>query len=148
MKQIICCAMAVVLIMCMTPVPANAAEMEIIYLDDGSYITVEVQETNSRAAGNISGSKTYTHYGNSGTSDWQAVLTGTFSYTGTSATCTKSSVDVTVYDSAWYVVSKSAGKSGNQATGSVTMGWKKLGVTVERVPVSMTLSCDANGNLS
>ena len=57
-------------------------------------------------------------------------------------------VNVTIYDSSWYTVSKSASKSGNTATGSVIMGDTANGVTVKRVPVSLTLTCDANGNLS
>ena len=67
---------------------------------------------------------------------------------GSKATCTSSSIDVTIYDSEWYVIVKSAGKSENIARGSVTIGKKLLGVTVSQHPVSLTLTCDANGNLS
>ena len=34
------------------------------------------------------------------------------------------------------------------AVGELTMGRKFLGITVEKVPVSMRITCDANGNLS
>lgn len=123
---------------------------ETVYFDDGSYMTVEVTRA-VRASGSVTGSKPYTYYNSSynssGVVQWQAVLTGSFTYTGSSATCTASSVDVTVYDSAWKVISKSASKSENTATASVSMR-KVVGVTVMTVPVSMSLSCDANGNLS
>ena len=119
-----------------------------IHFDDGIYLTECIYITQTRSSGTVSGRKVDTYYASDGATAWQAVLKGTFSYTGSSATCTASSCDVTIYDSAWYIVSKSASKSGNKATASVTMGYKALGVTVNKGPISMSLSCDANGNLS
>lgn len=148
MKRFVSCILLVVLIAGIIPVYAMASEREFIYQDDGSYIIVELINKGARASGTISGGKAYTYYGSNGASAWKAVLNGTFNYTGSGATCTASSVDVTIYDSSWYIISKSANKSGSTATGSVTMGLKSAGVTVSRVPVSLTLSCDANGNLS
>ncbi len=148
MKRILCWGMAFVLLLCIFPVSANAVEMETIYLEDGSYITVQIEPVSSRASGTKTGNKVYTHYDSDDSSNWKAVLTGTFTYTGSSASCTASRVNVTIYDSSWYVVSEDAQKSENKATASVTMGQKALGVTVNKVPVSLTLSCDANGNLS
>lgn len=148
MKRVLCAVMTLMLVFCVLPVSAFASENEIIYLDDGSYITVETITSGMRASGSVSGGKQYTHYGNDGGSNWKAVLNGSFTYTGSSATCTSSSVNVTIYDSSWYVISKSASKSGNQAIGSVTMGEKADGVTVMKVPVSLSLQCDPNGNLS
>lgn len=148
MKRLVCSVLMIALVVCMLPVYANAAECETIYLDDGSYIIVETITGGARASWSVSGGKQYTHYDSGGSSNWKVVLNGTFTYTGSSSTCTASSVDVTIYDSSWYVVSKSASKSGNTATGSVVMGEKAGGVTVTRVPVSLTLKCDANGNLS
>lgn len=148
MKRVVSTALTVILIFCILPLSVFATENEIIYLDDGSYIIVEMICYNTRASGSISGAKQYTHYSNGGESNWKAVLNGSFTYTGSGATCTSSSMDVTIYDSSWYTISKNAGKSGNKAIGSATIGEKALGVTVTRVPVSLTLSCDANGNLS
>lgn len=149
MKRFFSYFLIVSMLLVLLPVQVNAAEAdeEIIYLEDGSYISITVEEHGSRASGTKTGSKTYTYTYDGGTA-WKAILSGTFSYTGTSATCTNSGCSVTIYDSAWYTVSKSAGKSGNSATASVTMGRKSLGVTVAKVPISMKLTCDANGNLS
>lgn len=102
----------------------------------------------SRASNSISASKSYTYRDGKNVIQWKAVLTGSFTYNGSKVTCTSSSIDVTIYDSEWYVVVKSAGKSENIARGSVTIGKKLLGVTVSQHPVSLTLTCDANGNLS
>ena len=55
---------------------------------------------------------------------------------------------MTITNTNWYIVSKSATKSGNAAVGELTMGRKFLGIIVEKVPVSMRITCDANGNLS
>lgn len=146
MKRFVCLTFVMVLMIALFPVKVSAAEKEIISLDDG-YIVVDVFSLGMRASGSVTGGKQYTYYDNSNTAQWKAVLTGTFSYTGSSSSCTASSVDVTIYNSAWYVFTKSASKSGNTAKASVTMKRTYDGIPVS-VPVSLTLSCDANGNLS
>ena len=149
MKRLLCFVISAVLFVAMAPVYANAeSNMDVIYYEDGSYATVEIIETTARVSGSKTANKPYTYYNSNGQIQWKAVLTGTFSYTGSSATCTAASMSVTIYDSSWYTISKSATKSGNSATGSATIGEKVLGVTVAKFPVSLTLSCDANGNLS
>lgn len=120
----------------------------VTYFDNGSYIVEKVSVVQSRASGTTSGTKEATYYGSGGSAEWKATLTGTFTYTGSSATCTASSISVAIYDSAWYVSSKSASKSGNTAYGTVSMGKKLLGVTVSNVSKDLSLKCDANGNLS
>lgn len=149
MKRILSFVLAVMFV-CMFPIQGNAVEnkMELICFEDGSYMTVEVIRNGMRSSGSITGSKVYTHHDGDGTANWKVTLTGSFTYTGSSASCTSSSVDVTIYNSAWYAISKSASKSGNTASASVTMGEKRGGVTVTKVPVSLSLSCDKNGNLS
>lgn len=123
-------------------------EENVIYLDDGSYILISVSSVNERATSTKNGSKSYKYYTSDGNLAWEAVLYGTFTYTGTTATCTSSSCSVTISNTVWYVVSKGTSKSGASALGEVTMGRKVLGVTVDKETVSMSLTCDANGNLS
>lgn len=127
---------------------AEAVTTEKIEFEDGSYLIVETIRNGARASHSISGSKPYTYYNESGVAQWKATLSGTFTYTGSSATCTSSSVSTTIYDSSWSTGSKSSGKSGNKATGSVTMKKKSGGVVVKSVPVSLSLSCSANVSLS
>ena len=88
------------------------------------------------------------HYNSADELLWKAVLTGTFTYNGTSAACTASSCNVTIYDSNCHEISKSATKSSNTASASVTMGRKFLGITVAKNDYSISLSCDKNGVLS
>lgn len=146
MKKLVSVILVLVFVFSCLPV-AGAAEMvatEKIEFDDGSYLIVETIQNGARAARSISGSKPYTYYNASNEAQWQVNLYGTFTYTGSSATCTASSVSTTIYNSSWSTVSKSASKSGNKATGSVTMKQS----TVKSVPISLSLSCSASGSLS
>ena len=139
------------LITLLIPINAFAAKErtgDIIYLQNGSYITVEITSTGERATSTKTASKTYVCHDSSDNEEWRATLTGTFTYTGTTSACTASSCNVTITDSDWYVVSKTASKSGSSALADLTMGRKFLGITIEKETINMTLTCDANGNLS
>jgi len=120
---------------------------DIIYMDDGSYIIVTIDSMDTRATGSKTGSKSYNFYSSNDELEWKAVLSGTFTYNGTSATCTSSSCNITVYQNNWYEISKTATRSGNTAYATFTMGRKVLGITVSKKDYSLTLSCDANGIL-
>lgn len=150
MKRVLSIALAILLMMTAFPIGASAVceDRIITYYDDGSYMVEEIWISSIRASGTVSGNKATTYYDNNNTALWKATLSGTFTYNGSSATCTVSSCTVSIYNSAWYTISKSASKSGNAAYGTGTVGEKLLGVTVQRVPFSLTLSCDKNGNLS
>lgn len=121
---------------------------EVIWLEGGESLTITISESTSRASGTKTGAAEYLYSGSDGVAKWKAVLTGTFTYNGTTSTCTASSCSVTIYDTSWYNISKSASKSGNTATATVTMGLKVLGVTVSKPTYDLTLTCDKDGNLS
>lgn len=151
MKRIISLVLVILISTSLFPVCGFAADMEettVAYFEDGSYMTEMIYVVPTRATQSVSGTKVKSYYDSDGVMSWQASLTGTFTYTGSSATCTSASCSVTIYNSAWYTISKSATKSGNTASASVTMGKKLLGITVSQVPASISLQCDANGNLS
>ena len=153
MKKLSKIILALFLILALLPFSAFATTEtphfeNVIYFDDGSYMTVELSVMESRASGTKNGSKTYRYYANDGTEEWRAVLSGTFTYTGSSATCTASSCSVTITNTAWYTVSKTATKSGSNALGTVVMGRKVLGITIAKETYNMQITCDANGNLS
>ncbi len=153
MKHILKTIAIMLLVVAMLPVnifaATNISETDnVIYLDNGDYITIDLSSVDTRASGTKTGSKTYTYRNSSGDEEWRAVLKGTFSYTGSSATCTASSCTVTITNTAWYQVSKTASKSGASAVAELTMGRKFLGITVDKETVSMSITCDANGNLS
>ena len=152
MKRFLIIVIMAILI-CTFPVNTMALTMDedqtnVYYFEDGSYLKESIQVYEMRASGTKTGSKTQSYYDSNGNLDWKAVLTGTFTYTGASSECTSSICNVTIYDSEWYTVSKSATKSGNTASASVTMGQKLLGVTISKKTTTINLACDANGNLS
>lgn len=152
MKRLACCVMAMVLLAAMLPVFGNAAaygeEVVTEVFADGSYETESIYKMQTRAGGTISGSKVRNHYDSKGTLCWQFVLNGSFSYTGSSATCTSSTCSVSIYSQGWYVISKNASKSGNTASANATMGNQIDGGKVNQASASLTLRCDKNGNLS
>lgn len=152
MKRIVTSIILALLVFTMLPFSAFAAEDtsnydEIIYLDNGDYITVEIGQVMARAT-TVKNSKTYTYRGIDGTVFWTAVLSGTFTYNGTTATCTASSCDVTISNSAWSLTSKTVGKSGGTATAELTMVQKFIGITVKTENISLSLTCSPTGVFS
>lgn len=154
MKRIISLFLCLIITLSiLTPFSAHAAESsdtktEIIMFEDGSYLEIVTASVSTRASGSITGYKSYSYINNFNVLQWRATLTATFTYTGTSSTCTSGSCSVSILDSAWYVVSNSTTRSGNTATTNLTMGLKALGVTVAKPTYTITLSCDKDGNLS
>ncbi len=152
MKRIICCVIACILAVSMLPFGGRAAaygeEGFVAIFEDGRYLTERVLSVQTRAGGTISGSKERNYYNSDGGPYWKMTLSASFTYTGSSATCTSATCDVVCYSSDWYVISKGSGKSGNTASASATMGERRGGATVNQVTAYLTLQCDGNGNLS
>lgn len=60
---------------------------------DGSYIEVTVEQSNTfTKSSTITGKKTASYKGGSGTTYWSVIVTGTFTYNGKTASCIKSLV--------------------------------------------------------
>lgn len=146
-KRLFRCVALIMLFLMLAP-SVFATEHDTVYFEDGSSLEMTIQAVESRVTGTKSGTKTYTYKNSDGVVQWKAVLSGTFTYTGSSATCTASSCNVTIYENDWYVVSKITEKSGASALCELTMGYRVFGITTKKVPVSMALSCDADGKLS
>lgn len=123
-------------------------QVDVIRLDDGSYIEIITDISPTRAANTVSGSKTYTCYGSDNSVLWVAKLSATFAYSGGWYTCTTANCNVTINDSHFYVISNTTTRSSNNAVTNLTMGRRYLGATVERPQYTIKLTCDSNGNLS
>lgn len=115
------------------------------YYADGSSCVISVYQDvpSTRARGTTSGSKNCDHRDENGIVVWTLTVYGSYSYNGVSATCTSASYGYTIHNSAWSRVSGSAARSGNTATAYGTFA--KDG---QNHSASVSLSCDANGNLS
>lgn len=147
------CLIAILLIITLIPVHAFASQNidapeNIVYYDDGSYLVINTTISDARVGFTRNAVREYTYYASNGDTKWVATLKATFTYDGTSCTCASSSLFVNILDDAWYIVSKEEGKSGNTATGELTMGYKFLGITTTKKTVSMRITCDKDGNLS
>lgn len=135
--------------------PVNAAQEDkvvstsIEYFEDGSYAVITItEEINNARANTKTGTKTYTHKSDNGTTLWVYRVTGTYSYTGTSSTCTSVYDSYNIYDTSWKLSSKSCSKSGNTAYGNVTMKLYTLGIATQTITRNLSLSCSATGVLS
>lgn len=135
--------------------PVYAAEEDITtstvveYFDDGSYlITTITEEVNNTRTTTKTGSKTSTYTNSDGETQWTYKVTGTFSYTGSSSTCTAVSDSYSISNDNWHMSSHSCSKSGNTASGTVTMKYKILGITTKTVSRDLSLTCSASGVLS
>ena len=133
------------------PVTVSAAEeaQEIEYLADGSYFLTTITAQGARANGSNTVSKTQHYYNANNELQWMITVTATFSYNGTSATCTYVTGTTSIVNTnSWYAISKTPSSSGNTATYTVTFEHKVLGVTVSKPTHSVSISCDGNGNFS
>lgn len=117
------------------------------YLEDGSYIeTVITYNENARSTVK-NASKTSTFKSSSGESLWYAKVTANFYFDGTTSSCTSSSASGESYVSGWKILSKSASRTGNTGSATVTAGAYYIGFLVDRYTEIVTLSCDKNGKL-
>lgn len=150
MRRVTSIVLLVIFLFSSIPLTGYAVENSgsIIFFDDGSYLLISIQSIDIRSPGTKTGTKKVDYYSSSDELLWNVTLRGAFSYSGTSASCTSATCNVTVYNSSWYEASKSATKSGATAYCEATLGHKILGITIDKKTVSMSLHCDANGNLS
>lgn len=126
----------------------NVVSTSIEYLEDGSYLVTTITETTTSRATVKTGNKTITYTNSDNEAQWTYKITGTFSYTGSSATCTAVSDSYTIINDNWHMSSHSCSKSGNTASGIVTMKYKILGITIDTVSRNLTLTCSSTGVLS
>ena len=122
------------------------------FFADGSYLVTTINEEHSSYSTYATiiktGSKTLTYYNDEGESLWAAIVTGTFSYTGSTSTCTESDISYTIYDTVWRITSASASTSGNTAIGNITAKKYFGGLSLQTVERTVTLTCSPTGVLS
>lgn len=150
MKKLLSVLFCVLVFCSVFAVTASAQEGEKVlisrtveYLEDGSYYVDEVYETNPMLRSTKSGSKASYYVSGSGTTIYSVIVTGTFSYNGSTSSATNSTATVRIYVPNATPNGKSAYTSGSTAyaTGSVICE----GITLRR---TVSISCDKNGNLS
>ena len=84
----------------------------------------------------------------SGTTLWSVSIKATYSFDGTSATCTSCTPSAKSYNSAWTIQSVKSSKSGNSATATAVARYTGLFGITEDYTKSVTMTCNANGEVS
>lgn len=117
------------------------------YYEDGSYsvTNIEINTISTLATSTVKQTKTTSHYSSKNEKEWDITVTGNFTFTGSSATCTNSSVSYNIYDKNWKVTAAVASKSGRVATGEFTLKRYFLGVPTKTVNQTLTLTCSNTG---
>lgn len=143
----------ITIIMVLSIVPTAFASQEssnyIEYLDDGSYLVVSIESSQIFKTTNTkSAKKTVTHKDNSGEILWSATLKANFSYNGSSATCTSSSITYSIADDTWKLISANATKSDNKALADIVAKKYALGIPFKTIEKTITIACSANGTIS
>ena len=154
MKRIFIISLIFTLIICSVfCIPANATETAqttttIEYLDNGDYIEtiITYYETNARVA-TKSGSKTANHKNSDGDIMWSVTVNGTFTYNGTTSSCTSVSRSTSAPGTNWSIKSSSCSKSGNCASATATATCKGV-LTSRDYTVTVNLYCSPYGILS
>lgn len=142
-------AMLMLIVMCPTNAFAGetATDQYVEYFEDGSYIVTELKTSgiSTFATSTTSKTKYSSYYNSNGGLEWRVYLTGTFTYTGSSATCTKATKSYSIYNDNWKVTSSSASKSGNKATGKFTVKKYAIGIPIKTVNKTLTITCSNSG---
>ena len=154
MKRLFTISLIIMLVLCSAfCIPASAAEVEktettIEYLDNGDYIetTIIYFETNARVA-TKSGSKTSNYKSSSGATMWSVTVNGTFTYNGTTSSCTSVSRSASATGSGWSIKSSSCTKSGNCASATATATYKGV-LSSKDYTLTVNLYCSPYGILS
>ncbi|MDE6863836.1 MAG: hypothetical protein K2J41_05550 [Eubacterium sp.] len=152
MKKFISLLSVMLMIAVLCPNTAFAEEKVVTdrtieYFEDGSYIVTELTESTitTFATKTVSKSKSADYYESDNTKAWTITLSATFSYTGSSATCTNATTSSKIYNDKWKVTSAVPSKSGNKATGAFTVKKYVLGVPIKTVNKTLTITCSNTG---
>lgn len=131
--------------------PAGATtvtETSIELLKNGDYIEtiITYHDINTRAA-TKSGSKISNYKNSDGEIMWSVTVNGTFTYNGTTSSCTNVSRSTSAPGENWTIKSSSCSKSGNCATASATATYKYL-LFSDDYSMTVNLYCSPYGILS
>lgn len=155
-KIIICLILSIMVLPNYTIVQAQVNNIDEVITtnrnDLGNGITKEIiikedLDINLKQNSSKSGSKTI-NFKNGTKILWSITIHGTFSYNGSSATCTNSYVSTTCPASDWKIIKANATKRGSSAIGTVEAKKYFLGLPVQTVDDTVTLTCNKTGTLS
>lgn len=119
-----------------------------VYFENGYYYEtiIETFETPYRNTTTQGARKTTNCKNASGDIIWYVTVYGVYTYDGKTATCTSSSVIAESNVSSWEIDSKKTSRSGASATATAIAKQYLLGVCIDTVTKSVTLTCTPTGN--
>ncbi len=137
-------------LMLILPTNINALEenYNTTYYENGYYYEISISVTNSVARSAKEGSKTIYCKNSAGKTMWSLTVKGTFTYNGSTSSCTSASASTSITDATWKITNKSSSKSGNTAKATATAICYLNGNPINSQTKTVTLKCNANGKLS
>lgn len=120
------------------------------YLENGDYVETIITTTDtvtSRAAASKVGTKNAFYKNANGEIMWSVSINASFTYNGSTATCTNSWVTTTCPSKFWKVSDAIALSGGNSATAYATGKRYQNGLVIQTLYSKVTLNCSANGTL-
>lgn len=146
MKKATMILMTILLIVC-TAFPVMASENannRVITFENGSYmvITLEMDQYSRTLTPQVT--KTYTYYNASDDRQWAYTLTAQFTYDGSSAEAIVAKPAAIIYNRDWVLTDSDAYCQGAAAIGEAVFEHSTMGA----VPITVTIRCDKNGNIT
>lgn len=137
-------------LMLILPTNINALEenYNTTYYENGYYYEISISVTNSVARSAKEGSKTIYCKNSAGKTLWSLTVKGTFTYNGSTSSCTSASASTSITDATWKITNKSSSKSGNTAKATATAICYLNGNPINSATKTVSLKCSASGKLS
>lgn len=156
-KKILCYILLATMLLYPSPNDVSHAQEHYSQLkekiSDNLYCITEITETISPNTSYHSttktkaGTKTVRYENSSGETLWTLELHATFRYTGTSSTCTSTSVSSTTKSKNWTITNKSSWKSGSTGYASALIKHTISSIDIESFTRTISLTCSNNGTL-
>ncbi len=118
------------------------------YYENGYYYEISISVTNSVARSAKEGSKTIYCKNSAGKTMWSLTVKGTFTYNGSTSSCTSASASTSITDATWKITNKSSSKSGNTAKATATAICYLNGNPINSATKTVSLKCSVSGKLS
>ena len=146
MKKVISMFTAFLMVLCMAfPVfSAEKRDKTVLLFEDGSYLVIMLEADPQTRAAAPTASKSYTYYNSNDERQWIFMLRASFMYDGTNSEAISAEAAYTIVNRDWVLTDSDAYCQGAAAIGEAVFEHSTMGA----VPVTVTIRCDKNGNIT
>lgn len=148
MKKLLLGLTLVLMLILPTNINAWEENYNTTYYENGYYYEISISVTNSVARSAKEGSKTIYCKNSAGKTMWSLTVKGTFTYNGSTSSCTSASASTSITDATWKITNKSSSKSGNTAKATATAICYLNGNPINSATKTVSLKCSVSGKLS